>query len=116
MDKKIITHVFAALQNLERCHERTSGMLDQAGEDKESLEVILPQHAEVLKQMRRTANYLQFEVAREDWLAVVRSLKIFYGLNHLIRGDLLAAHSKLIGEANRHIVRKREVNDNRSYH
>lgn len=108
MDKRIITHVFAAVQSLEKCLSKTKELLPEAGpeaaEERRALELLVPQQEEALLKMRRTANRLQMEMARSDWNSATRSLRIFYGLNHLIRRDVLKSHSKLAGTPSRYLV------------
>ncbi len=95
MERNVVVHVFSALQNLERYFEEVKKLLPR--DDENSLEMLesLPQHAQILKNMRRVANKLQLEVAREDWNSVVRSLKIFYGLHFLVRPELVSALVRL---------------------
>lgn len=99
MNKELIPHVFASLHSLERYLEnirRMSGT--QEGIDAKflsQLEHSLPEQERVLKQMRRVANKLQLEIAKEEWDEVIRSLRIFYGLNHMVRPDLIATFVKL---------------------
>jgi len=45
--------------------------------------------------MRRTANKLQLEIAKDDWNSAVRSLQIFYGLNSMVRPHVMDIYSKL---------------------
>lgn len=104
MDKRIITHVFAAVQSLEKCLSKVKTLAPEAGAERTELEQLIPQQEEVLDKMRRTANRLQLEMARKDWNASVRSLRIFYGLNHLVRRDLLKTHSKLAGTPSQYLV------------
>ena len=95
MNPELITHVFASLQSLEKCLSTVKKLLPGQEEDYSDIARILPEQERVLQQMRRIANKLQLEVARGDWAGGVRSLKIFYGLNHMIRFDLLHAFSTL---------------------
>jgi len=97
MDKRVITHVFGALQSLEKCMSNVKDMLPNHGKAVGDVSALIPQHEKVLVKMRRTANCLQLELAREDWNASIRSLRIFYGLNHLIRKDILSLNRKLTG-------------------
>lgn len=97
MNKRVITHVFAAVQNLEKSMAQVKDLLTTRPKEHAELQQIIPQQEEVLKKMRRTANRLQFELAREDWYAAIRSLRVFYGLNHLVRKDILGAQRRLAG-------------------
>lgn len=98
MNKRVITHVFAAVQNLEKSMKQVKELMATHRGSLTELESLIPQQELVLKKMRRTANRLQFELAREDWNSAIRSLRIFYGLNHLIRKDLMSTQRKLGSE------------------
>ena len=100
MNKRVITHVFAAVQNLEKSMKQVKDLMPAHGQSIENLEELVPQQEQVLKKMRRTANRLQFELAREDWYAAIRSLRVFYGLNHLIRKDVMTAQRQLSSAEN----------------
>lgn len=99
MNKELIPHVFSSLHSLERYLENIRRLV--AGNDgldpkfANHIEVSLPEQERVLKQMRRVANKLQLEIAKEEWDAVIRSLRIFYGLNHMVRPDLINMFVKL---------------------
>lgn len=95
MNKELIPHVFASLQNLERYLENIKKFSDTSAAHAPSLLRSIEDQERVLKQMRRVANKLQIEVAREQWDSVVRTLRIFYGLNHMVRPDLMATFVQL---------------------
>mgnify|MGYP003382194329 CR=1 FL=1 len=95
MNKELIPHVFASLQNLERYLENIKRFSDSNVAQPTSLQRSIDDQERVLKQMRRVANKLQIEVAREQWDAVVRTLRIFYGLNHMVRPDVMATFVQL---------------------
>jgi hypothetical protein len=95
MNAQLIGHVFATLQSLERCMANVKKMLPAQEGNYPEIVKIVPEQERVLQQMRRVANLLQLETARNDWPTAVRSLKIFYGLNHMIRNDLMTAFTKL---------------------
>ena len=40
--------------------------------------------------MRKAANRLQLDLAKDDWISIIRSLRVFYGLHHLIRPEVVA--------------------------
>jgi hypothetical protein len=95
MNKELIPHVFASVQSLERYLTNIHNMLTDNETEKREIRAALPQMEKMVRQMRRVANKLQLEVAAEDTNAVNRSLQIFYGLNHMIRPEILAAFLKL---------------------
>ncbi len=95
MNTQLIGHVFATLQHLEKCLSNVKRLVQ--GQEKFCPEIskAVPEQEKVLVQMRRVANLLQLETARNDLPSAVRSLKIFYGLNHMVRNDLMSAFAKL---------------------
>lgn len=95
MNTSLVTHVFASLQSLEKCLGNVKKMLPSQTDSCDELKKVVPEQEKILEQMRRIANKLQLEVARNDLGSAVRTLKIFYGLNHMIRGDVMNAFSKL---------------------
>ncbi len=91
MNTKIAIHVFAALQGLEKSFDAIKAQVQQGNPEHEKISAVLPKQQEILIDMRRTANLLQLHLAKKDWSEAVRSLKIFYGLNQLVRPDILQA-------------------------
>jgi hypothetical protein len=61
----------------------------------ETISSMLPEFERVVEHMRRTANKLQLHVAAKNISDIVRDLRIFYGLNHLVRPELLRALAQL---------------------
>jgi len=55
----------------------------------------LTEQRKVIRQMRRTANKLQIQLAQENWNEVVRSLQIFYGLRQIVRPEIMATFQSL---------------------
>lgn len=98
MNTQLITHVFASLQNLEKCLGNIKKMLPSQGQEAQDIAKVLPEQERVLDQMRKVANKLQFDVAKNDWAATVRLLKIFYGLNYMVRTDIMNAFTRLSKE------------------
>ena len=93
MDTKVISHVFGAVNSAERTLSKIEGLLPSEGLDE--IRKNLPQQKDIVRRMRRVANLLQLESAKEDWDATTRSLRIFYGLHHMVRKDLISAHRQL---------------------
>ncbi len=105
MKTEIAIHVFASLQGLEKTFETVkSQALERKSEHAEVISM-LPKQEEILIDMRRAANLLQLNIAKKDWFAAVRSLQIFYGLNQLVRPDILKAFGNItvsaVGDASR---------------
>lgn len=92
-NKEIIIHVFSSLQSLEKYLDSIKKLV----RGKEKTADGLVQHEKVIRCMRRMANKIQLDVAHDDWDAAVRSLKIFYGLNHMIRPELVSTLMRLSG-------------------
>lgn len=89
MDKSIIPHVFASLLNIERQLQSVTSVPQQS--DAREREASAQLHAEqrkVVAHMRRIANHLQLLVASNDISGAVRALRVYYGLNHMIRPEL----------------------------
>jgi|GEM_PF-6694938 len=95
MDSQIIVHVFAAIQALEKCHDNSRRMLGEQKTQPLSVHTALLQQSRILRAMRQSANNLQLELARKDWIKATRSLKIYYGLNNMIRPEIMATFSAL---------------------
>lgn len=97
MDSKVISHVFGAVNSAERTLTKIEELLPTKGFAE--VRSLLPQQKEIIRRMRRVANLLQLEAAKEDWTATVRSLRVFYGLHHMIRKDLINSHKSLKKES-----------------
>ncbi|MFN8389100.1 MAG: hypothetical protein U0136_02275 [Bdellovibrionota bacterium] len=106
MNKELIPHVFASVQSLERYVQNIRSLIGDSSSEHESIRAACPDFERVVKQMRRVANKLQFEVAADDNAAIVRSLQIFYGLNHMVRPEVITAFLTL--------TRGKEARDNSS--
>lgn len=105
MNAELITHVFASLQNLEKCYGNIKRLLPRHETDAEDIVKVLPEQKKVLEQMRRVANKLQLDFAKNDWSATIRMLKIFYGLNYMVRSDLQTAFTRLSGQEAVHFAK-----------
>ena len=92
MTAELVTHVFASLQSLEKKLEQTKKLLPEQNEQYRETAEQLPKQEEILGQMRKVANLLQLQTAKGQWEPAVRSLKIFYGLNHMVRTDVMKAY------------------------
>lgn len=111
MDKSIIPHVFASLLSL----ERTVGNVERLAkadstENAKSALALIPAQRKVLESMRRAANSLQLQLAAGDTLGTIRSLKIFYGLNHMVRPELSSAMVLLAAPAGMTISNRTKAN------
>lgn len=100
MDTSIVIHVFAAIQALEKCLENSRRMLKEQRQQPLSVHTSLLQQTRMLRSMRQAANTLQLDVARRDWVSAVRTLQIYYGLNKMVRSEIMGTFSAL---ANREI-------------
>ncbi len=108
MDNELIKRVFAIVQALEKCHRSSRRMAEsnpsRSGMNHSSksgtelnrkIDEALNQQEEMLIRMRRQANKLQIFFARKDWLETVHTLQIFYGLNHMVRPEIMATYATL---------------------
>lgn len=95
--QELITYVFGALQALERYIEQTKSLLEKDPALQDRLPCPLSEQDKVVQHMRRIANKLQFEIAKKDWEGVVRMLKLFYGLDALVRSDIISTFVSLSG-------------------
>jgi len=87
-----ISRVFASLQGLERCYNSVCKIVHL--KDSESTKnIINKKHKEILEEMRRVANKIQLFSAKKQHSNALRELKVFYGLNHMIRPDLMNAYA-----------------------
>lgn len=107
MDSSIIPHLFGALHTLERCITRIEKALPKRGA--ESIARNLPQQKAILKRMRRSANLLQLELAKENWTEAGRALRTFYGLHYLVRADILQAQKILARCASKNSRNRRSL-------
>ncbi len=102
MNAQLIGHVFATLQ----FQEKSLGNIKKlaCGQETFVAEILkaIPEQERVLAHMRRTANLLQLETARNDIPSAIRSLRIFFGLNQMVRNDIAAALSKLTQQQAQH--------------
>ena len=96
MKRKLIIHIFAVVQNLEKRLEETKAAIKDTKGMPMQMHFDLVQQEDVVKHMRRTANRLQLELAREDWIAIIRTLQIFYGLNHMVRPEVMGTYSSIV--------------------
>lgn len=114
MDSKVISHVFGAVHSVERTLQRVETLLEEqpsqstlSKEQQHVFQTLLPQQKDIIKRMRRIANLLQLEAAKENWSATVRSLRVFYGLHQMVRKDLIQAQKTL----QQHQVRRNLVEE-----
>jgi len=91
----MITAVFSSLQGLEKCVESSQKMCSGELAGSIIVERSLTEQRKVIRQMRRTANKLQIQLAQENWNEVVRSLQIFYGLRQIVRPEIMATFQSL---------------------
>ncbi len=94
MNSELIVHIFSSLQTLEKYLAAIKNNAPTAV-NCEKYAALIPQQEAVLRHMRRIANNLQLEVARKQEPLAFRSLKVFYGLHHMVRKDLTEAFAAL---------------------
>lgn len=99
MDKQLIIRVFAIVQALEKCVEASRRMAASSPLKRANTIAALEQQSEVLRNMRRQANRLQLDLAGENWIQAIRSLQIFYGLNQMVRPEIMNTYASLANGA-----------------
>lgn len=97
MQRDLIINVFAALQGLEKAIADSRKQATNVS-NYDALEAVRSQET-VVRKMRRTANRLQIDLAGNNWGSSIRLLKIFYGLNHMLRPEVIKTRSALYGNA-----------------
>ena len=93
-NKALLPRLFSSLSSLERSFEF---LMDKLAE-KDLIDQTRPYTTElskVLTKMRRTANLLQLTVAKNDIHGSFRLLNVFYGLNYMVRPELLQSLDRL---------------------
>lgn len=91
MNKEQIAHIFGMLSRLESMLDESKKLINQLKDKEEALR----EHSEfqkVIHRLRLVANKLQLDFAKSDEEACLRSLKIAYGLNEMVSGNLLASY------------------------
>ncbi len=91
MKNALLKHVFGALQGLEKYNDKISHLAEAHPERTLALSSAPEDQAQMVLYMRKTANKLQMAFARDDWNEGVRLLKIFYGINALVRPEVLSS-------------------------
>ena len=108
-----LTHAYAALQHLEKCLQTVKKLLVGRESEYPDIVKVIPEQEKIITQMRRVANVLQLEIARNDAESIVRSYKVFYGYNQMVRTDLLKALSVLSNKEETSIALSETEIDNR---
>ena len=96
IESKTVISVFASLQILEKSLDRVRARLPRNPADRCEAANLFPQMERIVIEMRRTANKLQIQLAKKQWLDANRSLQIFYGLHKMVKSDIAATHQLLI--------------------
>ena len=96
MDKILITQVYASLLSLEKKLSEIKQLISERKNKADKFLPLLTQYEEAIRKMRKTANILQLNLAKNEWSEVVRNTEIFYGLTFLVRGEILITYGKLL--------------------
>lgn len=86
--KQIIPHIFSSLLRLERSHAILKSRAPRKGAAATRAEESIREQAKILKKMRRTANLIQFAVARKNQVETTKLLKIYYAMNQMILPEM----------------------------
>ncbi|MCB0343693.1 MAG: hypothetical protein KDD66_01175 [Bdellovibrionales bacterium] len=95
IDKKIIAFLFSALHSLERCHMHSNNLLEAQPYQPETVKSGLLEQAKVLAAMKHTAEQIHFASQAGSQAEAARLMQIFYGLNAIVRPDIVATFSSL---------------------
>jgi len=98
MKQTILVNIFSTLQSLEKVASQNRQMAQGYTSKMPSTSSSLDQQEQVLRKMRRTANRLQFEFVTNNWDAAVRLLNVFYGLNHMVRPEIMTSFASLVNK------------------
>lgn len=98
MSQPVLAHLFGALLTLERGIEELNKLLPEREVD-QAFHGELEQVGRVIAQMRVTANNLQLQIAQHDWEGTTRSLEMFYGLNSMVKPELISLFQRLRSDA-----------------
>ena len=90
MNSEMLAHVFGSVLALEKCLANTRQTVSENGFRRVQILCQLERYSEVVEKMRQTANHLQLAVARKNRIEIVRLLQVIYGLNHMVRPEILA--------------------------
>ncbi len=95
IDKKIITFLFSALHSLERCHRHSSVLLEAQPYQPETVKSSLEEQARVLRSMKEAAELIHLATQAGSHIEAARQFQIFYGLNAMVRPDIISTFSSL---------------------
>lgn len=98
MKKEMVVHMFATVQSLEKCVAQNRRMLAESNTQPGHARAAVEQQQRVLTQMRRVANRLQLLLVKKDWVEIVRLTSVFYGLNSLVRPEIMSMFSALAND------------------
>lgn len=88
-------HLFAVVASLEKCISHSEKMLLEQTFQPEHVYQQIEQQRACVEQMQTVANRIQLEALRKDWRKVVRSFQVFYGLNTMVRPEIITTFSTL---------------------
>ena len=88
IDAQLVTRVFGSILSLERAIHSYATSFEARRTSTTLGRVAL--YDQVIKKMQASASRLQFAVAKRDWVEAVRNLQIIYGLNHIVKPEIVA--------------------------
>ena len=97
MNKELVNHVFDSLQTIENYLSSSKKLLSSTSAKEDAQ---IGEQEKVIEKMRWVAYELQLEVSKNDMNTSLRLLRIFYGLNHMVRPEIIATYSSLSGKIN----------------
>lgn len=95
MTSEVLVHIFAAIQGLEKCITGTKKALSGSNKARPDVEQALGQQEQIVGEMRKHANKLQLQIAGNDYSSIIRSLDVIYGLNSMVRSEVISTYSAI---------------------
>lgn len=89
MEKEIIYYVYSSLTHLEKYLDKLKTLSTEEPELVTNLNVSVETLETSVTKMRRVANRLQLDFAANDYNKVTRSLSLYYGINNMVRPEIL---------------------------
>ena len=94
-NNELISRVFSIVQSLEKCLEGSRRMVGDYASCVCPINTSLEEQSRVLSRMKKEASRIQYEYESRDWIETARSLAIFYGLNHMVRPEVMTTYVTL---------------------
>ena len=110
MNTEKVTHVFGALNTLEKTVKVSEKMIKDNHIKSNGIDSAIFQQKKFLSEMRRAANKLQLEICKKDFAGAARSYQTFYGLNSIVRPEILTTYRIVANQEKVEEVYAKKVN------